>query len=334
MIKNSENLHSHTTLSDGKLTHRETLDIARDNGCAIVAFTDHDILPPDHVIEELDRMRDHETKWVIGIELSTAMGHVVGLFIDPHNEALRAHTVNMREERQKKATAMASGLANLGFTITAEEVLARAGEGNVTKPHVVDSLLSHPENIPLIETYVKKLEEAAKTDEETRLAYEDAKQLSYKWGIGMFVYPLFLRTRALVEGVHQDLSVEPKIEDGTKLIRDAGGLAFFAHWNTSKKNLPIEHLEKLLSENVLDGVESVWGLNYYGTDLEQSMLDDNRLVNETLKRTGKIGIPSLDAHYKEQYELLGKTDRFASLTVGLTAELLDKSKVNTKFSSL
>ena len=202
MIQNSQNLHSHTYFSDGKMTRRETLDVAAENGCYVVAFTDHDILPDEKVLSELESLRGHKTKWVIGIELSTSIGHVIGLFVDPHNEALLAHTQKMKSERIKKASAMADALAQLGFRISTEEVLARAAEGNVAKPHVVEALMSHPENISLLETYIEKLRLAAETDQELKKDYLEAKEMSEKRGIGMFVYPIFLRSHAFVPGVH------------------------------------------------------------------------------------------------------------------------------------
>ncbi|HEY4493357.1 MAG TPA: hypothetical protein VJB98_01955 [Candidatus Paceibacterota bacterium] len=324
MIENSQNLHSHTYLSDGKMTHRETLDIAAANGCYTVAFTDHDILIPPEIFADLKNL-DHKVKWVSGIELSTGMGHVLGLFVDPHNEALRAHTVSMKEERIKKARVMAEALAQLGFVITAEEVLARAGDGgNVTKPHIVDALVAHPENIPLLETYIEKLRIAAETNEDLKKGYIEAREMSEVKGIGMYVYPIFLKSHPLVPGVHQNFSIEPSIDDGVKLIRDAGGLAVLAHWHIDKKNFPLALLEKFLSEDKLDGVETVWGLNAYGTSGETEMRADNKAVSELVRQLGKLECPSLDAHTKSDYELLGRSDFFAEQTLGMLEKIYEK----------
>ena len=334
MIQNSQNLHSHTYLSDGKMTHGETLDIAAANGCSVVAFTDHDILPDEKVLNELESLRGHKTKWVIGIELSTNIGHVIGLFVDPHNEALLAHTKKMRSERIKKASAMTEALSRLGFKISAEEVLARAAEGNVAKPHVVEALMSHPENISLLETYIEKLRLASETDQELKKDYLEAKEMSEKRGIGMFVYPIFLRSHAFVPGVHVDYEIEPNLEDGVGLIRDADGVAILAHWHTVKKNLPLEHLGKLLIEKRLDGVETLWGLNAYGTSGEEEMRADNTAVGELARRLDGLSSVALDAHTKSDYESLGQSDFFAKQTLGAVQKIIARSGVSTKFSSL
>ena len=315
------------------MTHRETLDLAAANGCYTVAFTDHDILMTPAILDDL-KSSNHKTRWISGIELSTEMGHVIGIFVDPANPDLLAHTLRMKEERKKKALAMAGALSALGFKVTAEEVLERAGEGNVAKPHLVEVVVSHAENLPLLETYIDKLRVASETDEELRKEYTEAKDMSVKNGIGMYLYPLFLRSRAFIPGVHQDFSTEPSLEKGVELIHNSGGLAILAHWHTVKKNIPLDRLEKLLSEDKLDGVETLWGLNLHDTGGEEEIKMDNKIVRELVARLGKLPSASLDAHSPADYALLGRSDAFAQETLGMLEKIIERSGVSTKFSTI
>ncbi|HEY4482558.1 MAG TPA: PHP domain-containing protein [Candidatus Paceibacterota bacterium] len=334
MIQNSQNLHTHTWLSDGKMTHRETLDVALANGCSVVAFTDHDVLPNDETLAELESLRAHACKWVMGIEISTTDPHMIGLFVDPRNGALIEHTRVMKDTRIKKTENVASNLAKLGFEITAKEIIDLAGEGSVGKPHVVEVLMSKSKNVALLRTFIKKMEEAAKTDTDLARDYTEALEGSQRAGLGRFVYPIFLRKNSFAAGVYEDYDASPSIEQAATLIRNAGGVAVIAHWHTSKKTLPLEKLEQLLRDKVIDGVETVWGLSAYGTSGEDEMRADRRAVTEIVERTGALGTPSLDAHKREDYELFGRQTFFAKETVGMVEKLIATSGVSTKFSSL
>ena len=56
-MKPLESLHTHTTLSDGKMTHRELFDLAQSLGIAILAFTDHDAVPSPEIMAEIETFR-------------------------------------------------------------------------------------------------------------------------------------------------------------------------------------------------------------------------------------------------------------------------------------
>ena len=71
----------HTTASDGWPTPQELVDHARHSGLDLIAVTDHD------TIEGALRAADLASKWsrfnvVIGEEISSRNGHIVGLFLE------------------------------------------------------------------------------------------------------------------------------------------------------------------------------------------------------------------------------------------------------------
>ncbi len=74
-------LHMHTTASDGWPTPQELVDHARRSALDLIAVTDHD------TIEGALRAAHHAAKWpkfhvVIGEEISSRNGHIVGLFLE------------------------------------------------------------------------------------------------------------------------------------------------------------------------------------------------------------------------------------------------------------
>lgn len=74
-------LHMHTTASDGWPTPQELVDHARRSALDVIAVTDHD------TIEGALRAAEFAAKWskfhvVIGEEISSRNGHIVGLFLE------------------------------------------------------------------------------------------------------------------------------------------------------------------------------------------------------------------------------------------------------------
>src|SRR5579872_5349601 len=74
-------LHMHTTASDGWPTPQELVDHARRAALDVIAVTDHD------TIEGALRAAEHAAKRsklqvVVGEEVSSRDGHIVGLFLD------------------------------------------------------------------------------------------------------------------------------------------------------------------------------------------------------------------------------------------------------------
>ena len=74
-------LHMHTSFSDGWPTPRELVDYARATNLDVIGVTDHD------TIEGALKAREHATRRsrlevVIGEEVSSRNGHIVGLFLE------------------------------------------------------------------------------------------------------------------------------------------------------------------------------------------------------------------------------------------------------------
>ena len=109
-------LHLHTTASDGTLTPTQLVDQIATTTLRTIAITDHD--STDGVEEAIESASKHDELTVIpGIELGTATDesdlHLLGYFIDIHNESLQAKLDQFRTERVDVARAMVDKLAQL-----------------------------------------------------------------------------------------------------------------------------------------------------------------------------------------------------------------------------
>lgn len=136
-------LHSHSTISDGRLTPAQLVDLAASRGVRILSLTDHDII--DGLPEAFEAAARHPGFTLIpGIEMSTDVPgnevHILGHFIDWKNEAFRQKLASLQESRLGRARKMVDRLAELGFPVEWDRVQSFA-EGAVGRPHIALALV-------------------------------------------------------------------------------------------------------------------------------------------------------------------------------------------------
>lgn len=74
-------LHVHTNFSDGRDTPYDVYVSARRRGLDVVAITDHDVLVGGLIAADIARRAGGTPEVIVGEEVSTAQGHVIGLFL-------------------------------------------------------------------------------------------------------------------------------------------------------------------------------------------------------------------------------------------------------------
>lgn len=334
-----ESLHTHTTLSDGKLSHREMFELAQTLGISVVAFTDHDSVPSDTIISELETLREEKTKWVIGIEITanlprelrpeTGAMHIIGLFINPENKELLEHCRLAQEARIKRMNKIVDNLQKLGFRITGADCLEMSGGESIGRPHIVQALKKYPENNVVMEKIRKEMAIEASVDHTVQEQYARMMQK----GESNYPYTLFLTPNAFRKG-YAEHEYMPDLDESVKLIRGAGGVAVLAHYFTVRQKMPLHLLERLLSEKRLDGVEVVYGLREYGTDGETEMNTERQALREMAEKYGVLALGGSDAHTAEDLERYVTNDWFSRETSGFTEKILATGRVNKKYSSL
>ncbi|MBT8380105.1 MAG: PHP domain-containing protein [Ignavibacteria bacterium] len=185
-------LHTHTSFSDGHLNPEELLKKAAGQGIEIISITDHDSINAFEVAKSLENKFGIEV--IPGLEISSDIRdtevHILGYFIDPQNKELEHYLHFFREERYKRAIRIVEKLNILGLKITMEDVMERANNSAIGRPHIAQALLLNDQVKSYFEAFYKYLGNHAP-------AYERKVHLSP--------------------------------QSAFKIISDAGGLSFIAH---------------------------------------------------------------------------------------------------------
>jgi len=136
-------LHTHSTFSDGTATPAENVALARERGLEGIAVTDHDTV--DGWGEALAAASDTELRIVTGVELSAehdgASLHVLGYWVDPAHEGLRAELRRLHDTRFRRGEMIVEKLRSLGYDISFERVRQIAGDDLIARPHIAQAMV-------------------------------------------------------------------------------------------------------------------------------------------------------------------------------------------------
>jgi predicted metal-dependent phosphoesterase TrpH len=224
--KQTFDLQSHSTCSDGSLPPAEVVQRAAQAGVTLFALTDHDTV--DGVSAALDAARQHGIVLTPAVELSSVGAgredlHILGYGIDHADPELLATLEDFRADRGRRILAMAGRLRELGFELDDAHYVHRDAPG---RPHLAEAVLQHPAN-------------AARLQREG-IDGRDA------------LFPAYL-----VPGAPAYVGrSRPTVEQAIDVIHRAGGVAVWAHpvWDLDDFEAPLEEF----SAYGLDGVEAFY----------------------------------------------------------------------------
>lgn len=335
-----QSLHSHTTASDGKLSHIELLNSASDYHISAIAFTDHDGLPDAQTIAALYKNKDHAVKWIVGIEATSGLPpeagggpysglHIVGLFVDPTNKDLLDHCQKTQAARVTRMEKMVKNLKSLGFNITVDDCLKASGGEAVGRPHIVQALKSKTDNQAVIEKYLEQMRVDSQHNDEVKLKYD----LMMERKDEQAPYALFLIDDSYVPNIYVEYEYWTEMDQTVSLIRGAGGLAIVAHYSTAKSKIPLDMLENFMQDKRIDGVETVYGVNTL-EGLQQSEWDKDRAVLRNLAPKYHIlKSGGADVHTARELEIFTSHQDYSRKTIGMAEAIISQSKVDTTWSS-
>ncbi|MCW8888094.1 MAG: PHP domain-containing protein, partial [Gammaproteobacteria bacterium] len=110
-------LHSHSLASDGTLSPAELVSLAQESGIKTLALTDHD--ETSGIAEAQVAAERAGLRLIPGVEVSVSWNnrtiHVVGLNINPEDEALNNGLAKSRDYRNWRAEEMGRRLAKHGI---------------------------------------------------------------------------------------------------------------------------------------------------------------------------------------------------------------------------
>ena len=145
-------LHTHTLRSDGLLTPVELVTAAADAGVKLLAITDHDTLAGVRELRRDGTIPDG-LEVVPGIEINTVVEdrgnvmegevHILGLGVDPNDEALEAALARQRDARRLRFDRMVEKLRAQGVPIdrALEGLPATTEEDALGRPRLARALI-------------------------------------------------------------------------------------------------------------------------------------------------------------------------------------------------
>jgi predicted metal-dependent phosphoesterase TrpH len=137
-------LHAHTTASDGLDSPVGLVELAARRGLSVLAVTDHDTV--DAIAEAEEAASERGITLVPGVELSTTVPtgevHVLGYFVDRHDDAFIASLADLASSRVRRVERMIDRLHELGYPVDRDAIMAEAGVGSIGRPHVARALMA------------------------------------------------------------------------------------------------------------------------------------------------------------------------------------------------
>ena len=340
-MKNIQTLHSHTVNSDGALTHLESLKTCAKNNISVVAFTDHDNVIDKKTLAQL-RSYSGPTKWISGIEISsglpkelggkaTSMFHIVGLFVDPTNSALKDYCSKAAAGRVQRMQKLVSNLNDLGFDVTEQDCLDFSGGESVGRPHIVKAIMSKPKNVVRIDELAVQMKKDAQNSKELQKKYDSMISQDKQ----KYPYTLFLTPESYVDGVYVDYLYSLDLDESVSLIRNAGGVAFLAHYFTSYHKVTPMLLDKIFEQNRLDGAETVFGLFSLNTKgvVQEKIEESKDLVKALVNKHNKLQSGGADAHTKQDLVSFANSGDYAMQTHNFAQKIIESSDVDVFWSS-
>jgi predicted metal-dependent phosphoesterase TrpH len=261
-VMTSIDLHCHSTASDGTLTPAGLVRAGVAAGLDVMAITDHDTTGG---WAEAAATRPEGMRLVRGAELSCRWHgvepgiplHLLAYLFDPAEPVLAGELARLREDREQRAEKIVIKLRADGVPITWEEVYGYAAGGSVGRPHIAQALI----RAGLVKT----------TSEAFASAWLGARYFVPKSDLDVF--------------------------DAVRAVREAGGVAVFAHPRASKRGrvVPDELIVKL-AEAGLFGLEA---------DHEDHSPAERAQVRALAERHGLVVTGSSDFHGTHKTVQLG-----------------------------
>jgi predicted metal-dependent phosphoesterase TrpH len=133
----------HSTFSDGYQSPTTLVEMAAERSLVAISLTDHDSV--DGLPEAIRAGDEHGVEVVTGVELSCEYRgrdlHILGYGVDPNDQGFQDALEKFRQTRHRRGIKIVEKLNALGITIDPAEVLAKAGDGALGRPHVAAVLV-------------------------------------------------------------------------------------------------------------------------------------------------------------------------------------------------
>ena len=213
-------LHTHSTASDGGLSPAELVATADRLGLVAIALTDHDTLSG---LAEAGAAADRtpDLRFIPGIEVSARFAggtmHILGLGIDPADDALAAMTHRMQQARDLRNPEIIRKLNEMGIDISDDAVAAVAREMHgrqdcavTSRVHIAEALRRTGRVSSIAEAFDRYIgrEAPAYVNRDRPAAGEIIATITHAGGLAVLAHPSQLNctNRAQLERIVRDLT--------------------------------------------------------------------------------------------------------------------------------
>lgn len=190
-------LHTHSTASDGTLTPRELVLLAKKEGLKGLALTDHDTV--SGLKEAYETAIEVDLPFLCGVEISVKFEgpghfHMLGYFLKPEISEIDETLQTLQKARAERNRKMIEKLQNLGIDITLEELKTLA-EGEIGRPHIANLLVKKGIVKSFEEAFEKFLKKgaAAYVPKALLTPKEAIEKISEARGVPVLAHPFTLR---------------------------------------------------------------------------------------------------------------------------------------------
>ena len=192
-------LHAHTDRSDGTLSPRRLVDLARGIKLSALAITDHD------TIAGYDDVADYASEigfdLICGIELSTKLDgesvHILGYFFSGADQAFRDYVTGLKESRRDRNRRLVERLNQLGLEIELAEAEALGAE-QTGRPHFARLLVKKGYVAGYREAFDQYLDDEAPgfVDRDEPSIEQSLEAIAASGGVSSWAHPwhFFVRT--------------------------------------------------------------------------------------------------------------------------------------------
>jgi len=264
-MKHRIDLHTHTNYSDGALSPKELVMLAKEKGLKAMAVTDHDTA---RGLDECIRFNSGSELEIIpgveiGIKNEESRGlteiHILGYFIDCENKNLLSVFEKINQSKRNWLVKQIKKLNEAGIEASSEDVKIMAGLAVPSRPHIWRTIEKNSQN---------------------KISRDDFFNRTRTGG------DLFIRR-----------DFELPLEDCIKIIHKAGGIAVFAHPGFHD----FENVVKSCVSAGIDGLEVEYCYGF-GKAEDAKVV---KCVNELAEKHKLLKTGGSDFHSRDRGAMLG-----------------------------
>ncbi len=191
-------LHCHSTASDGTLTPREVVQLAKQSKLSALALTDHDTVAG--CAEAADEAARIGVDFLCGIEISAEYPspgtmHILGYGVDPENPALKSLTKTLIAGRDNRNPRIVAKLNEMGVAVTMREWEDEAKGTVLGRPHLAAILARKGYVSSIKQAFDKYIGQAAPAyfDKERLTPRQALERIGDSGGVAVLAHPIQLR---------------------------------------------------------------------------------------------------------------------------------------------